>query len=96
MIIWPNRVFWRVQGVKQTDKNDTRKTWISITGLEENAPYELVIKAGNRDGTSTLTQPISFTLSDKYIISASTQSSILKRIESFFVPGFMTFRFGFD
>lgn len=74
-MIWPNRVFWRVQGVKQTDKNDTRQTWISITGLEENAPYELVVKAGNRDGTSTLTQPVSFTLSDKYIISASTQSS---------------------
>lgn len=70
-----NRVFWRVQGLRKTNKNDTKQTWLTISGLEENAPYELVIKAGNRDGTSTLTQTTSFTLSDKYIISASTQSS---------------------
>lgn len=67
-----------MQGVKQPDKNDTRKTWLTLSGLKENAPYELVIKAGNRDGTSTLTEPLTFTLSDKYIISASTQSSIKK------------------
>lgn len=69
------RVFWRIQGLKQTDKNDTRKTWLTLTGFKENMPYELVVKAGNRDGTSTLTEPLSFTLSDKYIISASTHSS---------------------
>lgn len=75
--IWgvQNRVFWRIQGLKQTDKNDTRKTWLTLTGFKENMPYELVVKAGNRDGTSTLTEPLSFTLSDKYIISASTHSS---------------------
>lgn len=61
--------------MKQTDKNDTRLTWLNLAGLKENVPYELVVKAGNRDGTSTLTEPLSFTLSDKYIISASTHSS---------------------
>lgn len=69
------RVFWRLQGVKQTDKNDTRLTWLNLVGLKENLPYELVVKAGNRDGTSTLTEPLVFTLSDKYIISTSTHSN---------------------
>ena len=68
------RVFWRTQGSKQVNKNDTRATSLIIPGLKENIRYELVIKAGNRDGTSTLTEPLSFTLSDKYIISSSTQS----------------------
>lgn len=61
--------------MKQTDKNDSRSTWLNLVGLKENVPYELVVKAGNRDGTSTLTEPLLFTLSDKYIISTSTHSS---------------------
>jgi hypothetical protein len=56
------------------NKNDTRANSLIIPGLRENVRYELVIKAGNRDGTSQLTEPLSFTLSDKYIISSSTQS----------------------
>lgn len=68
------RVFWRLQGFKQAEKNDTKRNWLTIAGLKENVPYELVVKAGNRDGTSTLTEPLIFTLSDKYIISASTHS----------------------
>lgn len=70
--IFKTRVFWRPKGSKVTQKNDTRTMWLVISGLKENVPYELVIKAGNRDGTSTLTEPVSFTLSDKYIISSST------------------------
>lgn len=69
-------MFWRPRGSKQADKNDTKTTSLVIAGLKENALYELVVKAGNRDGTSTLTEPISFTLSDKYIISASTRSGM--------------------
>ena len=54
--------------------------WLVISGLKENIQYELVIKAGNRDGTSTLTDPLSFTLSDKYIISASTHLGMYNKI----------------
>jgi len=67
------RVFWRPRGMKLSDKNDTKATSLRIVGLKENTPYELVVKSGNYDGTSKLTEPISFTLSDKYIISASTR-----------------------
>ena len=59
--------------MKLSDKNDTKATSLRIVGLKENTPYELVVKSGNYDGTSKLTEPISFTLSDKYIISASTR-----------------------
>jgi len=68
-----DRVFWRAQGAKKSDKNDTTDSSLRIVGLLENVAYELVVKAGNHEGTSKLTEPLSFTLSDKYIISASTR-----------------------
>ena len=73
-----NRVFWRPQGSKQAFKNDTRSSSLFIVGLKEGIPYELVIKAGNHYGTSTFTDPVVFTLNDKYIISASTKGNFLK------------------
>lgn len=68
-----DRVFWKPRDTKVSDKNDTSATSLRIVGLKENTPYELVIKSGNYDGTSKLTDPVFFTLSDKYIISASTR-----------------------
>jgi len=76
-----DRVFWRAQGAKKSDKNDTTDSSLRIVGLLENVAYELVVKAGNHEGTSKLTEPLSFTLSDKYIISASTRHS--KHLHSF-------------
>lgn len=66
------RVFWRVKGSKHTEKNDTKSTSVIIAGLKENEAYELVVKAGNRDGTSALTEPLGFTLSDRYVFSSTT------------------------
>jgi hypothetical protein len=39
--------------------------------------YELVIKAGNANGTSQLTPPIKFITADKYIIEARGKIDVL-------------------
>lgn len=66
------RVFYRQIGLKPL-KNDTMATSVVLTGLKENAEYECVVKAGNHQGTSTLTDPVVFSTStDKYITSSTS------------------------
>ncbi|KDR18237.1 Ig-like and fibronectin type-III domain-containing protein 1 [Zootermopsis nevadensis] len=66
------RVFWRQLGSRSATKNDTKATSLRITGLKDGSTYECVIKAGNHLGTSTLTEPVRFTIGDKYITSAAS------------------------
>lgn len=66
------RVFWRPQGAKQAEKNDTNLNELIIEGLKDDITYELVMKAGNHFGTSILTKPLVFRLLEKTIISSST------------------------
>ncbi|KAJ3623708.1 hypothetical protein MTP99_017378 [Tenebrio molitor] len=70
------RVFWRLidsQG-KSGQKGDTSETHLKITDLKDGASYECVVKAGNSKGTSTLTEPVKFTVGEKYITSAASHS----------------------
>lgn len=68
------RVFWRMVDSenKPSQKSDTPETFVKIGKLKDGATYECVIKAGNHRGTSTLTEPIKFTMGDKFIISAAS------------------------
>lgn len=66
------RVFWRQEGARAAAKNDTSFTTMVISELKDGATYECVVKAGNRHGTSTLTDPIRFTMGDKFITSAAS------------------------
>ncbi|XP_074034870.1 Ig-like and fibronectin type-III domain-containing protein 2 isoform X1 [Leptinotarsa decemlineata] len=54
-------------------KEDTSDTRIKIQDLTAGATYQVVVKAGNSKGTSTLTDPLKFTMGDKYITSAASQ-----------------------
>jgi hypothetical protein len=70
------RVFWRLidsQG-KSGQKGDTSETHLKISDLKDGASYECVVKAGNSKGTSTLTEPVKFTVGEKYITSAASHS----------------------
>lgn len=66
------RVFWRQENAKTALKNDTTDTKLVINELKDGTTYELVIKAGNHLGTSTLTDPVRFTMGDKFITSAAS------------------------
>lgn len=66
------RVIWRVVGQRSAMKNDTSNTTIVISGLKDGVSYECVVKAGNSLGTSTLTEPVQFTMGEKYITSSSS------------------------
>lgn len=66
------RVFWRRVGNNSPEKNDTKETFIRINGLKDDLTYELVIKAGNSRGMSTLTEPLKFTTSEKDVMSAAS------------------------
>ncbi|XP_077284865.1 Ig-like and fibronectin type-III domain-containing protein 2 isoform X2 [Arctopsyche grandis] len=61
------RVFWRPIGLKIPEKIDTLETELTISSLKDGVTYECVVKAGNHLGTSTLTEPLQFTMNDKYI-----------------------------
>ena len=87
---WWCRVFWKPQGSNDASKNDTEVTQLSISGLKENVPYQLVIKSGSHFGTSMLTDPVLFTLSDKYVISSSTSQGKISRMITITVGGFAT------
>lgn len=65
------RVFWRPQGVKVTNKSDTVQRKLVLSGLEPGTTYELVVKAGNSNGTSQLTHPLKFVTADRYIIATT-------------------------
>ncbi|XP_050529397.1 Ig-like and fibronectin type-III domain-containing protein 1 isoform X2 [Daktulosphaira vitifoliae] len=66
------RVFWRRVGNSSSEKNDTKETSMRISGLKEDFIYEIVVKAGNDKGMSTLTNPIRFTTSEKDVTSAAS------------------------
>ena len=52
------------------------RTKIEIEDLQPGVPYELVIKAGNANGTSQLTPPLKFITADEYIVE--TQAKFTK------------------
>ncbi|XP_044737933.1 Ig-like and fibronectin type-III domain-containing protein 1 isoform X2 [Chrysoperla carnea] len=68
------RVIWRVVDHRTAYKNDTSNTSLTISGLKDGERYECVVKAGNTLGTSTLTDPVQFTMGEKYVISTSNLS----------------------
>lgn len=69
------RVFWRPLGSKETMKNDTVETKLSLNNLVGGTTYELVVKAGNSNGTSHLTEPLRFATADEVIIETSMRRS---------------------
>ena len=62
------RILWRAVNSVRALKVDTSRTKITIENLKPGIAYELVIKAGNANGTSQLTQPLKFITADEYII----------------------------
>lgn len=68
------RVFWRLvdSDLRTSLKSDTPDTFAIITQLKDGGVYECVVKAGNHRGTSVLTEPIRFTMGDKYITSSAS------------------------
>eukprot|EP00102_Acyrthosiphon_pisum_P023276 XP_016660486.1 PREDICTED: Ig-like and fibronectin type-III domain-containing protein 2 [Acyrthosiphon pisum] len=67
------RVFWRRVGNNSPpEKNDTKETSMKISGLKDDLTYELVLKAGNSRGMSTLTEPIRFSTAEKDVTSAAS------------------------
>ena len=56
-------------------KIDTSETTINLEELIPGVTYELVVKAGNSNGTSQLTPPLKFITADKYIIEAKGKDS---------------------
>ena len=69
------RILWRQEGSVRAHKVDTSRTKITIEHLTPGVPYELVIKAGNANGTSQLTPPLKFITADEYIIETSRSYS---------------------
>ncbi|XP_050297664.1 Ig-like and fibronectin type-III domain-containing protein 1 [Anthonomus grandis grandis] len=72
------RVFWRPVDSpnRSSQKGDTSETKLKISNLKDGTTYEAVVKAGNSKGTSTLADPIKFTMGEKslYITPAASQS----------------------
>lgn len=72
------RVFWRRVGNNiPPEKNDTKETSMKISGLKDDLTYELVLKAGNSRGMSTLTEPIRFTTIEKDVTSAASMGEFI-------------------
>lgn len=69
------RVFWRPLGAKGANKTDTTDTKLMLDNLASGTTYELVVKAGNSNGTSVLTSPLKFITADEYIIATTAQKS---------------------
>jgi len=59
------------------EKNDTKETSMKISGLKDDLTYELVLKAGNSRGMSTLTEPIRFTTAEKDVTSAASMGEFI-------------------
>merc|ERR1712150_135188 len=68
------RILWRAVNSVRALKVDTSRTKITIENLKPGIAYELVIKAGNANGTSQLTQPLKFITADEYIIETQRSS----------------------
>ena len=47
---------------------DTQENKILLKNLKPEVTYELVVKAGNGNGTSQLTQPLQFFTADTYYV----------------------------
>ncbi|GAB0093957.1 Fibronectin type-III domain-containing protein [Sergentomyia squamirostris] len=58
-----------------TSRLDAKETSIRIDGLKQHVMYELVVKAGNHQGASVLTEPLRFNLGDHHVTSASHSAS---------------------
>eukprot|EP00092_Neocalanus_flemingeri_P093803 GFUD01119242.1.p1 GENE.GFUD01119242.1~~GFUD01119242.1.p1 ORF type:complete len:1460 (+),score=180.34 GFUD01119242.1:219-4598(+) len=65
------RVFWRPVGAKGANKSDTVQRKLVLHELHSGTTYEVVVKAGNSNGTSQLTQPLKFITADEFIIATS-------------------------
>lgn len=65
------RILWRAEGSVHAQKVDTSRTKITLENLIPGLTYELVIKAGNANGTSQLTQPLKFITADEYIVETA-------------------------
>lgn len=65
------RVFWRPVGAKFANKSDTIQRKLVLHELHSGTTYEVVVKAGNSNGTSQLTQPLKFITADEFIIATS-------------------------
>ena len=60
---------------RTANKTDTINKKVVLTGLTPGVAYEVVVKAGNSNGTSQLTTPITFVPADQYIIASPKQST---------------------
>jgi len=69
------RVFWRPIGAKGANKSDTISRKLVLSGLESGTRYEVVVKAGNSNGTSQLTKPLNFITADQFIIASPAQGT---------------------
>ena len=65
------RVFWRPVGSKSANKSDTVQRKLVLHDLHSGTTYEVVVKAGNSNGTSQLTHPLKFITADEFIIATS-------------------------
>ena len=50
---------------------DVEGTTATLKNLTPSVTYELVVKAGNTNGTSVLSDPITFIVADKFIIKTN-------------------------
>ena len=50
---------------------DVEGTTATLKNLTPSVTYELVVKAGNTNGTSVLSEPITFIVADKFIIKTN-------------------------
>jgi len=69
------RVFWRPLGSKTANKTDTITPKVVLTELAPGVTYEVVVKAGNSEGTSQLTAPVKFYTADQFIIASPARDT---------------------
>jgi hypothetical protein len=63
------RILWREIGnVHAVDKIDTEALQVVLDNLKPGVTYELVVKAGNANGTSQLSAPLQFFTADNYFV----------------------------
>merc|ERR1719336_3461986 len=67
------RVFWRPVGSRTANKTDSVARKVVLGSLQPGRSYEVVVKAGNSQGTSQLTTPIRFYTADQFIIASPKQ-----------------------
>ncbi|TRY80837.1 hypothetical protein TCAL_04329 [Tigriopus californicus] len=65
------RVLYRRKGERFAEKIDTPETEITLTNLLPGVPYELVVKAGNSNGTSQLSPPLQFFTANQYVVETT-------------------------